>query len=736
MYVYFAPNSEKYIMSRIIVAIAATFMALATPDLAFSQSMMDNRERVVTPDEIGRAIGDKLQHPYLYFSSEEVPVLRERVASDPRSREIFKELLAEGKRLLFTPVEKNAPVQDKNPRYTGNWDYHYYIDHNRENALQLAFLYQMTGEKKYAEKAFEFAEVVCDVPNWEDRAHQFPIIYSRVMPWNVPDDQYVFNYDLYTGHTAHSLAMVYDWIYDCLDVRQRDRIRGALMEKAVLRVRGNWDYHWWAWAIRCNWLIHCASGAGMASLALLTENPELVDVVAESYNRIWVTYSEIGQDGGWLEGTGYAFNNPQWAVLYGIPLKRMTGGKYTLLKNPRLREQGASFFIWTLLPPDQKVNFGDTGSRINRNGTIWNALAEETQSPEIAWYAKEICGEGSRNSFWDIIFPATTVEPMEPGMKSRHFRSVDYVVMRSSFTDLETVTLVCKAGRHTDPHHGHLDCGDWGVHWRGESYIRGIGNIPYDEKCFDDARWTYPQAGSQGQNVIFVNGERQIPGKWRGKPMDESIGGDVLEYRYGEDREYVLMDGTNAYPKKELKGWRRHLILDKPVVTVLLDEIESAKGALIESRIHPITLQERGNQAMSGRGGRNESRNNPTGNVKVPEDNAYLLIKGQNGMMAVIAVAGDPVRYVPDSHAYLPIQKDASLRKIPFVDMELTTSATKTVISTIVVPVADEAEARAVSQSVKRTAGKDGALTLSFTFGSQTHEYRYVSGNDGLVLAR
>lgn len=666
----------------------------------------------VTTQDINKAIGDDLDHPYLYFSSDEVSELREQVGSDPKSRQIYKELLAEANRLLYTPVEKQAPVQDKNPRYSGNWDYHYYIDRNRESALLLAFLYQMTGETKYAEKAFEFADVVCDVPNWEDRAHQFPIIYSRVMPYNVPDEQYVFNYDLYTGHTAHRLAMIYDWIYDYMDVRQRDRIRGALLEKAVLRVRGNWDYHWWAWAIRCNWLTHCASGAGMAALALLTENPELVDVVAESYNRIWLTFDDIGQDGGWLEGTNYAFNNPEWAVLYGVPLKRMTDGKYTLLKHPRIQEEGASFFIWTLLPPDQKVNFGDSGSQVNRRSSIFNALAEETQSPEVAWYAKEICGDSPRQSFWDIIFPATTVEPAVPEMKSRHFRTIDYVVMRSSFTDLETVTLVCKAGRHTDPHHGHLDCGDWGVHWRGESYIRGIGNIPYDEKCFDDVRWTYPQAGSQGQNVIFVNGEGQIPGKWRGQAMDESIGGDVLEYRYGEEREYVLMDGTNAYPRQELKGWRRHLILDKPVVTVLLDEIKSDKGALIESRIHPI------------------------GEFVVPDDKAFLLLKGESGMMALIAVADDPVSYVPDIHAYLPIQKEARLRRIPYVDTELTASGTETTISIIVVPVADESEARAVSQSVKRTVDREGAMTLSFTAKGQAYKYRYEPGDDGLVLAR
>ena len=494
-------------------------------------------------------------------------------------------------------------------------------------------------------------------------------------------------------------------------MRQRDRIRGALLEKAILRVRGNWDYHWWAHAYRCNWMAHCASGVGMASLALLKEDPQLVDVVAESYNRIWKTFDEIGIDGGWQEGTGYSRDIFEWAVKYGVPLKRVTGGEYTFLEHPRMQEHPVSFLLWTLLPPGNKVDFGDTGNRVIRKSAVFNVLAEETASPEAAWYAKNICAS-DRSSLWDIIFPLTSVEPALPEMKSRHFRTIDYVVMRSSFTDTETVTLYCKAGRHVDPHHGHLDCGDWGVHWRGETYIKGIGNIPYDEKCFDDVRWTYPQAGSDGQNVIFVNGEKQIPGKWRGKPMDESVGGDVLEYRYGDAREYMLMDGANAYPRQELKGWRRHFILDKPAVTVLLDEIKTAPGARIESRIHP------------------------GGAVEAPDDHAYLLLKGKRGDMALFTAANAPVTYAPDRHSFRAEQKNARLRLIPYVDAELKAAASETLISTIVLPVADKTEARAVAESIARTIEGDGGLTLSFTAKGRTHRYRYERDVNGLVLAQ
>ena len=92
------------------------------------------------------------------------------------------------------------------------------------------------------------------------------------MPWNVPDDQVNFNFDHVNGDSARMYAAVYDWLYPALTEAQRDRIRGALIEKVVTRVRGDWEYHWWAVAYRCNWCGVCNSGVGLTGLALLTED--------------------------------------------------------------------------------------------------------------------------------------------------------------------------------------------------------------------------------------------------------------------------------------------------------------------------------------------------------------------------------------------------------------------------------------------------------------------------------
>jgi hypothetical protein len=92
----------------------------------------------VTPEEIGQAIGEDLRHPYLYFSADEVPELQERIRDDEVCNEIYARLLSEGQKLLATEVEKIPPREDRNPRYTGDWSFHHYIDDHRNDALLLA----------------------------------------------------------------------------------------------------------------------------------------------------------------------------------------------------------------------------------------------------------------------------------------------------------------------------------------------------------------------------------------------------------------------------------------------------------------------------------------------------------------------------------------------------------------------------------------------------------------------
>ncbi len=667
----------------------------------------------ISKSDIDKAIDiASLKHPYLYFTEEEKPALLERIQNDPACNDIFRKLKAECTMLLYMPVDKTIPVQGKNTR--AGWTeadcnnkYEGYYSLNRGSAFKLAFLYQMTGEKKYAEKAFEFADAFCDLPTWTLRPHEFPIIYSRIMPWNVDDDQVNFSFDHVNGDSGRLMAAVYDWLYPALTQAQRDRIRGALIEKVVTRVRGNYEFHWWTTAYRCNWCGVCNSGVGLTGLTLLTENPQLTDIVAESYNRINSMFNELGVDGGWQEGGGYWDYGVDASTFFADALNRLTHSKYNLFENERLKNNPVAFPLYLSLPGNKSLNFEDSrGDKLIGDTYLVNKLAAETNNNVAMWY-REFLGKGT--TIFDIIWPKPTIEATPPQNASRLFHTINWWVMRSDFKNPENVLVAGKAGKNDDPHHGHLDIGHFVIYWQNEYFIQDLGSGAYDEKYFDDMRWDYPQASSEGHNVIFVNGEEQIPGKKRKQPYNYDVGGEVLDFRTSDKRDYVLMDPTNSYPKRELKSWRRHIVLDKPMVTVVLDEIETKPGSEIKVRFHP--------------------------GVDYELKDRLVLLNGEKGKMALIPVVLQDFRIELGRHASQFVNTTSKFSWIDYFDTVILAESNKTLVATVILPVENlkEAETVAISSRIRKDAS--GNLSVSFIKGKK-YLFEYQNTREELLLKK
>lgn len=657
----------------------------------------------ITAGDIAGALKDNLEHPYLWFTGEEKPAILDRIENDPECRAIFDRLLSECNRWLYTPVETPLPRQLPDSRFDTSGEFLSVYYNYRRAAYSLAFAYQMTGDMRYADKSWEFAQALCDMDTWVMRACQFPKAYPRVSPWNVPDEKLVFSYAIVASDTASELAAVYDWLYPVLSKTQRDWIRGALLEKAITRVRGNYEYHWWATAYRCNWCAWCNTGLGLAALTMIGEEPRLCDVLAESYNRIGRTFDELGVDGGWQEGGAYWSQTVRMSTLYMDALKRATGGEYNLFRHPKIAHNPANFPLYISIPPHYNhADFAD--AHFGRIGSprLYNKLALETGDPVSAWFRDNVFTEG--NDIFDIIWPRHTVTPALPETASIHFRTIDWVMMRSDFTDPEKVAVACKAGQNDDPHHGHLDVGQFMIYWRGEEFIRDLGTAVYDEKYFDAEKYDTPHADSRGHNLVFVNGEGQISGKLKDIPVDETVGGDVLDFRSGEGRDYVLMDPTNAYPGVELKRWRRHIVLDKPLVTVVVDEVSAEPGAEIEARFHSAAEQ-------------------------ITRD-GYTLLDGEHGDMALIPVAEGGWRFRPGRHSYLALQKNARHQWLPYNGTVLTASGRDTVLAHVIVPVESDVEAGEIVASCRREDSQ--GLTLTVSYRGDTLTYWFTATDNGL----
>ena len=521
-------------------------------------------------------------HPYLLFTAAEKPALQRRLREDPAAAEIWRRLEREGQQLLTKPVDRAPPPRELHTRYLGRDDYRRAVGQHTEAAYTLAFLYQMTGDARYVAPALAHADVVCAQDSWVQSAHYYEIIYPRVWPYGARDDQVVFTYDITAAATSQRLACIYDWLYPALNKAQRDRLRGALLEKAIVRVRGNYEYYWWSTAYRCNWSGICHSGLGLAALALLHEDPQLVDVVARAGEGVWQLLENIGPDGGWSEGRHYWAFGLGESLVFIDALRRATGGQVDLFRHRHLRTHPVDFALFGLT-----AGFGDDGGTPAGTPHAIHKLAQESGDPHAAWYAQHFLPAGG-GGIMELLWPPTTVRPRAPAEASKHFASVGWAVLRRDF-QADALTLAVRAAPNDDPHHGHLDCGSFNLTWHNLTFVGEIPRAPYDEQYFNDTRWNYLAARSRGHNVVLVNGEEQVCAKLKDQPWRSAgMGGRITAYHSEPGWKAVALDATGAYAGRELKRWRRWLLLDtERNLALVVDRVGAAPGATIEVLFHP-----------------------------------------------------------------------------------------------------------------------------------------------------
>ncbi|MCX6143104.1 MAG: heparinase II/III family protein, partial [Ignavibacteriales bacterium] len=300
----------------------------------------------------------------------------------------------------------------------------------------------------------------------------------------------------------------------------------------------------------------------------------------------------------------------------------------------------------------------------------------------------------------------------------------------SDFLDPSGFTIACKAGYNDDPHHGHLDCGQFNLTWNDIPYVRDIGRMRYDEFYFNEERWEYPYASSKGHNLIFVNGEEQIPAKLKDQPWKQGIGGEILKFETSAKRDYVLMDPTHAYPGKELKRWRRNIVLDKPVTALVLDEVDAMPGSKIEARFFPAVA------STPARSGREARAPLPNGvDYKLFRDHV-LLSAHRNTLAMIPLVLENSCEIVEGKVPALPVTEDARLNWIPFLESVISAKTKTTVLATIFVPVNDQAEAESVVKTAKISQVNAARIEVSVERSGNVSRWFFEKEKDGLVLVK
>ena len=686
---------------------------------------------------------DALQHPYLVFNQQDKQVLLQRIKNDPGMSTIMEVLKVEGRRyVLTTPdLEPTLPENFLNARYIGANPYRDYQNYYMNGAETLAFLYQMTGDESYVEKAFYCANKLCAMENWVQGAHYFENIYTRVWPYGADIDQVVFSYDITAAEFSVRMALVYDWLYPALTKAQRDRIRGALLEKAITRVRGSYGFFWWATAYKCNWSGICHSGLGISALAILKEHPQLIDVVARTCEGVENLIANIDQDGGWQEGRGYWNFGLSSSAKFMDMVKRITTGRINLFKLPGIMNTPADFGLFGLTGA-----FGDGGGGTVGSANYFNKIISETKNTTAKWYCQNYLEnrdrqnvenssqqqqgiqrgqqQGGQNqqsaqnrvrigSMWDIIWsdPTDDVQAVKPAEASKHFRGIDWAFLRKDFGN-QYMQVATKAGANDDPHHGHLDIGTVILTWQGETIVGEWNAGSYDLFVFNEMRWEYLLARSKGHNVVLVNGEEQIQARHKDQPLpNRYIGGKIEQFRTNMQFAYTKTDATQAYANTHLKSWKRWLILDKETnMVIVLDKVGCARGAEIDVLYHPSE----------------QAQVNVT-------DGKVVSINGSRSRMEMRALANSPFTLETGRQAHFQIISNNSLRWIPYYHITAKAPRETTCIVSVFYPTALKDASLGDAQFTLNESGSSPVITCAVN--GKTLQYT-VSENDVALAVR
>jgi hypothetical protein len=221
-----------------------------------------------------------------------------------------------------------------------------------------------------------------------------------------------------------------------------------------------------------------------------------------------------------------------------------------------------------------------------------------------------------------------------------------------------------------------------------------------------------------------VNGEKQIPAKLKDQPWKDGIGGEILDFKTNAQRDYVLMDPTHAYPGKELKKWKRTIVLQKPVTTVIVDEVGSNPGASIAARFFPPSAP-----AVPRMGREREGRNQaPNTNEYMVSTDHVLISSHRNNLALIPLVLDNNFRIIEGRLADVPVTEDATLNWIPYVETVATAKANTSILVTLLVPVNDQKEAESVAKKAKIVSVNANKFEVSVegSFGS----FRWVFERD------
>jgi hypothetical protein len=413
-----------------------------------------SKERIQT--DLQKNPGSR-QHPRLIINAQDVARFRDLLArQDTFFQAGIEQLRREAEAYLNEPLHPYE-LDAANLRLTA--------PHATQIAIStLAFLYQVTGDTRYANKVKEHI-----------------LHYSRFPDWN-PQKHF-----LDTGIMAYAVALGYDWIYETLSPSERSEIIQSLMDKGLkpyLARTGSGSKTFWYQSPN-NWNPICNGGLALAAMVLWDQSPTATELAVTTLERSFIALPsyirEFEPDGQSVEGLMYWGYGLTALIRWSESLKRTLGTDYGYSETPGL--QRAGYFPISMSGPAWGVSVGDDPiSSTERSGTfLW--FSKRFDNPFLARYQVTEIQASQNYRMTDLLYydPQLLLQGPENSGQPLDFyvHDMEYVSFRSSW-DHQKALYVGIHGGDNKASHGHLDAGSFYIQGQGKVWaLGGLGSDKY-----------------------------------------------------------------------------------------------------------------------------------------------------------------------------------------------------------------------------------------------------------------
>ncbi len=425
----------------------------------------------------------------------------------------------------------------------------------------LGFLYQMEGDKKYAERAWKELEAVSKFPDWNPK------------------------HFLDVGEMTNAFGIAYDWMYDYWNTDQKNIIKSAIIEKGLCRAMMAYEgvavqnHSWWIRSEH-NWNQVCHGGIGIGALAIADEDPKLAEYILRNVIK-FLPYAMVhfGPDGAWNEGPGYWGYATQYNIYILSGLETALGTDFGL-SNIEGFSKTVLFPMYLTGPFNRSFNYADGGDGPTGGSQLY-WLAAKYNAPLAAKYQLQLTRSGSP---LDLLWYSKELADRQAQLPplAAYYRASEVATMRGAWDDRNTWFVGFKAGDN-NANHSNLDLGSFVLDAYGKRFIMDLGADNYNAPGYfstgaNGPRWNYYRMRAEGHNTLVIN-----PGTKA--DQDPLAFAGIKKFNSKGNTAFAVADLTPAYAA-EAKSVQRGIALAGGNTVVIRDEVTTGKPSQLYWFLH------------------------------------------------------------------------------------------------------------------------------------------------------